>query len=390
MKEKLILMAMSILLLSSVRAYSQDYPHSFELGLGGVAVNHTRTMVSDFHQTSGGDYVFTLEEKLLNGGVGIYAAYEVRPWLYLDAQGTLGLVKYYDSGSEKHGRSVLVGPGLQLRPPVGEGWVQPYLRVGINYYNKDYPTLYFGRFDGDVTKEAIWKAEDSWNKGYTFDTYSYFPLSAGIGLVGWMNDKVGVRIEGDYLRSLGSKGANYALGTIGVVFRFGGRSLRHSPVEVEKVVERIVEKEVVKEVPVETVCEIVKEVPCENTLASLMDNVTFDFDKSDITPESEVILDEVATLLGAMPDERFIVSGYTDARGGESYNENLSAARAKAVYEALLSRGVDESRLCYRGFGKRTALVPESADDDLRRGDRKVVLERVTWEPLWQYLKSNQ
>lgn len=390
MKEKLILMATSFMLLGSMRAYSQDRPHAFELGIGGAAVNHTRTMVSDFHQTSGGDYVFSLEEKLLNGGVGLYAAYEVRPWFYLDAQGILGLVKYNESGSVKHGRSVLVGPGFQLRPPVGEGWVQPYLRIGVNYYHKDYPTLFFGGFNGDVTKEAIWKAEDSWNKGYTFDSYSYFPLSAGIGVVGWMNDRVGIRIEGDYLRTLGSKGANYALGTVGVVFRLGGRSLKPSPIEVERVVEKIVEKEVVKEVPVETVREVVKEVPCEKTLASLMDNVTFDFDKSDITPESEAILDEVADILASIPEERFIVSGYTDARGGDSYNDSLSSARAKAVYDALISRGVNESHICYRGFGKRAALVPESAGDDLRRGDRKVVLERVTWEPLWQYLKTNQ
>ena len=385
MKEKLILMAMSILLLSSTRTYSQDRPHAFELGVGGAAVNQTRTMVSDFHQTNGGDYVFSLEEKLLNGGLSLYAAYEVRPWLYMDAQGTLGLVKYEDS---KHGLSVLAGPGLQFRPSVGEGWVQPYLRVGINYYHKDFPTLYFGGFNGDVTKEAVWKAEDSWNKGYTFDTRSYFPLSAGIGLVGWMNERAGIRIEGDYMRSLGSKGANYAMGTVGVVFRLGGRSLKPSPAE--KIVERIVEKEVVKEVPVETVREIVREVPGEKTLAGLMDNVTFDFDKSDITPESEAVLDEVAKLLESMPDERFLISGYTDARGGDSYNENLSVARAKAVYDALLSRGVEESRLCFRGFGKRTALIPESADDGLRRGDRKVVLERVTWEPLWEYLKTNQ
>ena len=388
MKEKLILMAMSIIMAGSPRTYSQDRQHAFELGVGGAAVNHTRTTVSDFHRTNGGDYVFNLEEKLLNGGLGLYAAYEIRPWLYLDAQGTLGLVKYKDSGSVRHGSSVLVGPGLQLRPPVGEGWVQPYLRAGVNYYHKGFPTLYFGGFEGDVTKEAIWKAEDSWNNGYTFDARSYIPLSAGIGLVGWMNEKVGIRIEGDYLRSLDSKGANYAMGTVGVVFRLGGRSLKPSPVE--KIVERVVEKEVVKEVPVETVREVIKEVPCVKTLASLMDNVTFDFDKSDITPESEAVLDEVAELLESMPEERFIVSGYTDARGGDSYNENLSAARAKAVYDALLSRGVDESRLCCRGLGKRTAVVPESAEDDLRRGDRKVVLERVTWEPLWQYLKTNQ
>ena len=390
MKEKLIMMAMSILMLCPGRAYSQDRPHPFELGFGGLDFNHTRTMISDFHRTGGGDYVFKLEEKLLNGGASLYAAYGINPWLYLDAQGTLGLARYNDSGSMKQGRSVMVGPGLQFRPQVGKGWVEPYLRIGINYYYKDFPTLYFGNFDGDITKEAQWKAEDSWNKGYTFDSESYFPISAGIGIIGWLNGRIGIRIEGDYLKSLGSKGANFAQGSVGLVFSLGGSRRKPAVVETERVVEKIVEKEVVKEVPVEKIKEIYKEVPCERTLAGLMENVTFDFDKADITPESESVLDEVAGILASFPEERFMVSGYTDARGSDSYNDSLSTSRAKAVYDALVSRGVPESRLCYRGFGKRTAVIPGSADDDIRRGDRKVVLERVTWDPLWQYLKSNQ
>ena len=89
------------------------------------------------------------------------------------------------------------------------------------------------------------------------------------------------------------------------------------------------------------------------------------------------------------PEDRFMVSGYTDARGGRSYNDRLSHDRARAVYEALTLRGVPESRLCYRGFGESVAIVPENADDETRRGDRKVVIERVTWDPLWEYLKNN-
>ena len=154
-------------------------------------------------------------------------------------------------------------------------------------------------------------------------------------------------------------------------------------------VEKVVEKEVVREVPVEKVKEVIKEVPYEMTLAELMDNVTFDFDKADITPGSMSVLDEVAKVVTRFPDRHFLICGHTDAKGDTAYNEKLSLARAKAVYDELVRRGVPDSMLCYRGFGKRTALVPSSADDDIRRGDRKVVIEQVTWEPLWNYLKNN-
>ena len=382
-------MALAIFLLCPSGAYSQNASHSVEFGLGGTAINHTRTVVSDFHQTSGGDYVFNLEEKHLYGGVSLYSAYELKEWLYADLQGTLGLARFYDSGALKRGLSVLAGPGIQFRPFVKSEWLQPYLRLGVSYYHKSFPAYYFGQFNGDVTKEAIWKAEDSWNKGSTFDTNTYFPITAGIGLVGWLGDKVGVKIGGDYMRSLGSKGANFAMGTAGLVFRLGGKTKKKSPEIVEKIVEKVVEKDVVREVPVEIVKEVPKIVHSEKTLAELMDNVTFDFDKAVLTEESQPVLDEVAKIIREFGDCRFLVSGHTDARGTDAYNDRLSEARAKAVYEALLDRGVPESMLCFRGFGKRSAIVPAAADDILRRGDRKVVIERITWEPLWNYLKNN-
>ena len=383
-------MALAVILLCPVRAYSQKTSHAVELGIGGSAINHTRTMVTNFHQTPGGDYVFTLEEKQLYGGVSLYSAYEIKKWLYADVQGTLGLARYYESGSLKNGFSVLAGSGIQFRPFVRSEWLQPYLRLGVSYYRKSFPTFYFGRFEGDVTKEAVWKAEDAWNKGTTFDAKTYIPVTAGIGLVGWLSDRVGVRVGGDYMRSLGSKGANFAMGTAGLVFRLGGKSKKSQVImPTEKIVEKVVEKEVVREVPVETIREVYKEVPFEKTLAELMDNVTFDFDKADITKESESVLDEVANVLKKFTDKKFMICGHTDARGSDSYNERLSEARAKAVRDALVKRGVPEDMLFHKGFGRRTALVPASADDDTRRGDRKVVIEQVTWEPLWNYLKTN-
>lgn len=383
-------MALAVILLCPVRAYSQKSSHAVELGIGGSAINHTRTMVTNFHQTPGGDYVFTLEEKQLYGGVSLYSAYEIKKWLYADVQGTLGLARYYESGSLKNGFSVLAGPGIQFRPFVRSEWLQPYLRLGVSYYRKSFPTFYFGRFEGDVTKEAVWKAEDAWNKGTTFDAKTYISVTAGIGFVGWLSDRVGVRVGGDYMRSLGSKGANFAMGTAGLVFRLGGKSKKSQVImPTEKIVEKVVEKEVVREVPVETIKEVYKEVPFEKTLAELMDNVTFDFDKADITKESESVLDEVANVLKKFTDKKFMICGHTDARGGDSYNERLSEARAKAVRDALVKRGVPEDMLFHKGFGRRTALVPASADDNTRRGDRKVVIEQVTWEPLWNYLKTN-
>ena len=164
--------AVMLLALCPLRALCQEHPASWEFGIGGSLMNLTRTSVTDFHQTAGGDYLFTLEERLLYGGAEMYAAKELRKWLYADLQGTFGLARYYQSESLVRGWSAMAGPGLQFRPFTSSEWIQPFFRVGINWYRKTFPNSYFGQFQGDVTKEAVWKAEDAWNKGFTFDTDS--------------------------------------------------------------------------------------------------------------------------------------------------------------------------------------------------------------------------
>jgi len=389
-------------LAASLCVQAQRNSHEWEAGINGAMVNVTRTTLSNFHQTSGGDYVFYLEEKNLYGGAELYLARRMVPWLYLDVQGTMGLARYIESEQEKQGYSFMAGPGIQFRPLVRSQWIQPYLRLGLNYFSKTFPTTYFGMFDNDVTKEATWRSEDVWNKGYTFDSNSFFPLSAGVGVIGWLGNRMGVKLQGQYLRSFGNKGASFAQLSGGLVFRIGGgnkvKSLADQYVEshpsdyddfyLSRLPEK--EREVVREVPVEKIVEkeVVKYVPSEKTLVELMDNVNFDFDKSTLTAESQVVLDVVADIIGHYPDTRFLVAGYTDAKGSEEYNERLSEERSKAVYDALLQRGVSGSRLAYKGFGKRMAVVPESASDEQRRGDRKVVIERVTDEEFWKYLSK--
>lgn len=79
--------------------------------------------------------------------------------------------------------------------------------------------------------------------------------------------------------------------------------------------------------------------------------INFDFDKSIIKEESYQILDELVDLMMTWPNLKFDIQGHTDNVGTIEYNQNLSDQRAKAVYDALIIRGIDERRLRYRGFG---------------------------------------
>jgi outer membrane protein OmpA-like peptidoglycan-associated protein len=63
----------------------------------------------------------------------------------------------------------------------------------------------------------------------------------------------------------------------------------------------------------------------------------------------------------------FIVAGYTDAKGGDTYNQSLSERRADAVKQFLTEKyGVEASNLVTVGYGKshlKNAHEPFSADN---------------------------
>jgi OOP family OmpA-OmpF porin len=101
--------------------------------------------------------------------------------------------------------------------------------------------------------------------------------------------------------------------------------------------------------------------------------ILFDFGKSEIKPESEPALAQVAALLQANPALKAWVVGHTDNVGSPEANLTLSSARAGAVVKALTQRGIDAGRLAPHGAGP-FAPVASNATDEGRARNRRVEL----------------
>ena len=101
--------------------------------------------------------------------------------------------------------------------------------------------------------------------------------------------------------------------------------------------------------------------------------VHFDFDKSNIRPEDEPVLDEAASTLKAQPGVRVYVDGYCDSIGKDEYNLKLSERRAASVAKYLETAGISADRLTPRGFGK-TNFVASNDTDQGRAQNRRVEL----------------
>jgi outer membrane protein OmpA-like peptidoglycan-associated protein len=100
--------------------------------------------------------------------------------------------------------------------------------------------------------------------------------------------------------------------------------------------------------------------------------ILFDFDKATLRPEALPIIDELAELLKRYPRIRLEVQGHTDNVGTPEYNQRLSEARAQAVVEALVERGIDRRRLRPRGFGMTMPVALNDTEENRQKNRRTV------------------
>ncbi|MEX0981726.1 MAG: OmpA family protein [Bacteroidales bacterium] len=82
----------------------------------------------------------------------------------------------------------------------------------------------------------------------------------------------------------------------------------------------------------------------------VLDNIYFETGKSLLTVDSYEALDQVVRFLENNESVRLEISGHTDNTGSLRINTNLSEARAKAVVDYLIDRGIPSNRLEYKGY----------------------------------------
>ena len=90
-------------------------------------------------------------------------------------------------------------------------------------------------------------------------------------------------------------------------------------------------------------------------------NIFFDLDKATLRPESTAELERLTKLMNDVPALKIELGGHTDSRGSDTYNQELSEKRAKAVVDYLTSKGIAADRLKWAGYGE-TQLVNKCAN----------------------------
>lgn len=101
----------------------------------------------------------------------------------------------------------------------------------------------------------------------------------------------------------------------------------------------------------------------DDTGCWMMGRVNFDFDKSNIKPQNQATLNEIASVMKQNPTLRIGIHGHTDSKGTAEYNQGLSERRARSAKEYLIGKGINAARIDTVGQGFRQPIATNETDD---------------------------
>ena len=108
----------------------------------------------------------------------------------------------------------------------------------------------------------------------------------------------------------------------------------------------------------------------------LIDNIFYEFDRADLTPESTESLDKLVVMMNENPNITIELSAHCDYRGNDAYNQRLSQRRAESVVRYLIQNGVAEDRLTAVGYGEsRPKVITKKLAETLQEDTIKVEVQ---------------
>ncbi|MYY27365.1 OmpA family protein [Elizabethkingia anophelis] len=99
--------------------------------------------------------------------------------------------------------------------------------------------------------------------------------------------------------------------------------------------------------------------------------INFDFNSANLTATAKDNLDKLITVFKNNPDTNINVSGYTDNKGSDSYNVNLSEKRANSVINYFVANELDKGRFIAKGMGKSDPIATNDTEQG-RAQNRRV------------------
>ncbi|WP_424961955.1 OmpA family protein [Ekhidna sp.] len=112
-------------------------------------------------------------------------------------------------------------------------------------------------------------------------------------------------------------------------------------------------------------------IPVEEGETLILKNIYFEVDSHEINRRSQSEIENAYELLRENLGITVEIAGHTDDTGTKSYNQSLSDKRAKAVFDALVAKGIDKDRLVFKGYADSQPLQPNTSKNN-RQSNRRI------------------
>ncbi len=114
----------------------------------------------------------------------------------------------------------------------------------------------------------------------------------------------------------------------------------------------------------------------DNLVLRMPSDVTFAVNQSNIEPQFDATLADVANVLRQYDQSVVDIVGHTDSTGGDAINQPLSERRAVSVADALIRNGVQRERLYVAGNSSRNPIASNASVDGRAQNRRVEILIR--------------
>ena len=102
--------------------------------------------------------------------------------------------------------------------------------------------------------------------------------------------------------------------------------------------------------------------PFEVNASLVLKNILFETNSAKLQPISLIEINRLLQLMAENPTLKVQINGHTDNVGKPADNLKLSASRAKSVVDYLVSKGINASRLSYKGFGETKPVAANTTE----------------------------